>query len=81
MLLKGKNLLKLHNCYFCHKIFKKNLNNFFPKIKNQYLDYLIYCLKQYQSQTNRNNFLMNSQIQNISILDIKKIIYFINLKI
>ncbi|ALP70003.1 Cytochrome c553 class I [Candidatus Nasuia deltocephalinicola] len=81
MFIKGKNLIKLHNCFFCHKINNKlNKKNYFPKIKSQYTNYLIWCLKQYQINYNRKNFIMYSQIQNISLLDIKKIIFFINKK-
>ncbi len=79
MFLKGKNLIKVHNCYFCHNVFKfLKIKNFYPKIKNQHLDYLFWSIKQYKNSIFRNNFLMNSQINNLSIFDIKNILKFIN---
>ncbi|XXS36616.1 MAG: c-type cytochrome [Candidatus Nasuia deltocephalinicola] len=83
MILKGKNLLKLHNCFLCHNIFYNKFTNFniYPKIKNQYLCYLMWTIKQYRRGIFRNNFLMKSQVQNLSYYDIKKIFSFINKKI
>ncbi|WP_259286050.1 c-type cytochrome [Candidatus Nasuia deltocephalinicola] len=79
MFLKGKNLIKIHNCFFCHNIFKfLKINNFYPKLKNQYKDYLLWSFNQYKNMTFRNNFLMNSQINSLSIFDIKNILFFIN---
>lgn len=74
--IRGNILLKLHNCFFCHKI--NFLKRSYPKIEYQHLDYLIWSIKQYQSDFkkdifSRDNFLMKTQVQNLSLLDIKNI--------
>lgn len=78
MILKGKNLIKLHNCFSCHEVFKNNSFKFYPKIKNQYLNYLIFSLTQYQNFLYRKSIIMKSQSQNISFIDAKKIFFFLN---
>lgn len=72
--IKGNILLKLHNCFFCHKT--NFLKRSYPKIEYQHSDYLTWCIKQYQLDFKENifsreSFLMKTQVQNLSLFDIK----------
>ncbi|ASS47088.1 Cytochrome c553 [Candidatus Nasuia deltocephalinicola] len=74
--IKGNILIKIHNCIFCHRGYF--LRRYYPKIENQYSDYLIWSLKQYQFNFKKNifirdNYLMKIQARNLSIFDIKNI--------
>ncbi|CAM8752313.1 Cytochrome C [Burkholderia pseudomallei] len=76
---KGKELVESHNCAACHGAKLDNpINAEYPRLAGQHADYLVWAMRQYQmGLTNpllgRNNAIMQAQVQNLSIADMKDI--------
>ncbi|MCC8400998.1 c-type cytochrome [Paraburkholderia sp. MMS20-SJTN17] len=79
----GKVLADSHNCAACHGV---NLNKpvvpEYPKLAGQHADYIYWALRQYQMGTvnpnlGRNNAIMQAQVQNLSLSDMKDIAAYI----
>ncbi|TAM51473.1 MAG: cytochrome c [Paraburkholderia sp.] len=79
----GKALVESHNCAACHGAgFTKPISNEYPKLAGQHADYLYFALRGYQVGTGnpnfgRNNAIMQAQVQNLSLSDMKDITAYI----
>ncbi|AFQ47522.1 cytochrome C [Burkholderia sp. A9] len=80
---KGKELVESHNCAACHGAqLNKPINAEYPRLAGQHADYLVWAMRQYQmGLTNpllgRNNAIMQAQVQNLSVSDMKDIAAYI----
>ncbi|CAN0622516.1 Cytochrome c class I [Burkholderia multivorans] len=82
-LAKGKDLVESHNCAACHGAqLNKPINAEYPRLAGQHADYLVWAMRQYQMGLGspllgRSNAIMQAQVQNLSVADMKDIAAYI----
>lgn len=82
-LAKGKDLVESHNCAACHGAkMNQPINAEYPRLAGQHADYLFWAMRQYQMGLanpllGRSNAIMQAQVQNLSVNDMKDVAAYI----
>lgn len=84
-ILKGKELVELYNCVVCYGVqLNKLINVEYLCFVGQYVDYFVWVMCQYQMGLMNllfgcNNVIMQVQVQNLLVSDMKDIVFYIEL--